>query len=187
MRFELRLGVLCTLLLLAAPASAQPLFSFTSGLGGTQPGVTDRVFVPVRHQGSGMPALFENLGVTPADVGRTFTVTRETDPDFDAFTALLRDGVPQMIAFGYFPSPAQNFTSILFTEPQVVWGNADDPRVDLRGWPIDAYTVRINSLEIINRMGASEFHINTTFFAVPEPSAAAVVCLPAALLVRRRR
>ena len=38
--------------------------------------------------------LFDGMRVTPADVGRTFTVTADTDSDFNQFVSFLTDGKP---------------------------------------------------------------------------------------------
>lgn len=181
--------VLCATLAVCPAASAQTnLFSFTAGIGGTQPGRTDTVSFPISYF-SRSPTLFEDLSFTPADVGRTVLLLPADDPDFGRFTSLLTDGINQQLLFQFFPAPAHNFSGVAFTEPQVVWNDRDDPRIDLRGRTIDAYSLRVDMLTISNGPERSEFQSRITFSAIsiPEPGAAAA-CLPSAgLLLRRRR
>jgi hypothetical protein len=69
----------------------------------------------------------------------------------------------------------------------MIWGNLVDPRVDLKGYTIEAFTLRQDSLTL----NGTQYAAVITFSAIgfPEPSAAGVAgaCGAVAGLCRRRR
>jgi hypothetical protein len=63
--------------------------------------------------------IFDHFHFTAADVGRTVTVTRDTDPQFDAFTAMLTDAVKQQMVLWFLPEPEVNETGGVYSESLV--------------------------------------------------------------------
>jgi hypothetical protein len=168
------------------------LFSFSTGQGGQQPGRTDYITIPIGsaipNQYAG-PPIFASVQWTPADVGTTVTITPASDPNFAAFTSKLTDGVSQSVSVSFYPAPAQNLSGAVFPEPFVIWGNQNDPRVDLHGYDIQSYTERLNSLSIDNLPdGTSGYNASVTFSAegvpLPEPGAFGAVVLGLAVVCR---
>ncbi len=94
------------------------------------------------------PVLFEGTIVTPSDVGRTFTATQATDPDFNNFIALLTDGEPNRIDVD-FKALNGGGAGIGASESFLFFGN-DPNRIDFSGNTINSVSLRINSLTVAN-------------------------------------
>jgi hypothetical protein len=84
--------------------------------------------------------LFEDITITPADVGQRFTVTEATDPDFNDFVALLTDGLGNMISLYLYTNLGQGGSSLGFGSG-VIGGNPD-----FLGNTISSISLQINSL-----------------------------------------
>lgn len=86
--------------------------------------------------------IFDGLKVTPADVGRTFTVNASTDNDFNQFASFLTDGKPDgMLMKTGLGSSGTSGGSL------GVSGNFGD-KPDLAGHKIDSISLRINSFTL---------------------------------------
>lgn len=191
------LFVALTTLAIAPIASAELLFSFDLGfISGTQSGRTDYITMPIASQllnGQPGPAIFAPRRWTPDDIGRTETLTPADDPNFVAFTTALTDGKPQYLAFGFFPGPSVNITAWLQKEQLVVWGDMDDPRIDLKGYVVTSYTQRLDSLTLSNPPGndSSFLMASETFSAfgsrVPEPTIGGILTPTLTVLLLRRK
>ncbi len=160
---------------IASPTSADTqLFSFTTGIGGSQPGTMTSISYPIGYDQQWPKLIFSGVNFTPADTGSMKTITPATDPNFATFTSMLTDGVSEGINFWFSPAPAQNFSGLIVPEPEVVWGNENDPRIDLHEFNITRYGITQDSLSITNSGGSSSFSASITFSAfgspVPEPS-----------------
>lgn len=147
--------------------------------------------------------LFENYTFTPADVGSTFIVTAENDPDFAAFAQMITNGVND--GFGYtvdnlpdagglgvggpeanffgpgtHPFGPGNFTSI---------GQLSGP--DFAGYDITQVVLTINTFNLSSGTGSYgvDFQATATIVAAPEPGCAGLLVFGATALglVRRRR
>jgi hypothetical protein len=108
-------------------------------------------------------------------VGRTITETDSDPNNFTPFTAALTDGAPEGLDFEAEPIGG----GYIVPEAFVIFGDEDDPRIDLHGDNIDSYTLTLDSLTITNnadRTGSTYSYL-TTFSAygtgpvvgVPEP------------------
>jgi hypothetical protein len=154
------------------------MFSFGTGQGGSQPGVTSSMTYPIAHDAE-QPStgIFANKVFTTADTGKTVAVVAG-DPGFAQMTAKLTNGIDEMLTFWFIPAPAVNISGQGWHEPFVVWHSNADPRVDLHGQTIAMYTLRQDSLTTTFDAGTgrSTFDAHITFTAydqVPEPGGAA--------------
>lgn len=139
----------------------------------------------------GLP-IFASQQWTPSDVGRTVVIS-PGDENFAPFSNSLTDGVRDSLNFGVYPGPAVNRSGVVFFEPTVVWGNDQDPRIDLHGGVVNSYTLRLDSLSITNDpvTGRSTFNATATFAAygdppVPEPVSTALLLLCVGIYRRTR-
>lgn len=87
--------------------------------------------------------LFNGLRVTPADVGRTFTVNATTDANFNNFVAFLTDGEPDGIEM-----QTGTGTLGLVGGALGISGNLFGGNPDLAGNNIDSISLRINALSL---------------------------------------
>lgn len=87
--------------------------------------------------------LFDGLSVTPADVGRTFTVNADTDTDFNQFVSFLTDGKPDAMQLKMGSGTLGSSGSSLGASGNLLGGNPD-----LAGDRIDSISMRINSFKL---------------------------------------
>jgi hypothetical protein len=115
------------------------------------------------------PVLFEGTIVTPSDVGRTFSATQATDPDFNNFVAFLTNGQPNQVNVD-FRGAGGIGTSESFLK-------GDSNSIDFLGNTINSISLRINSLTVVNttldnpeRFALNTFSTNFTVSVDGQPS-----------------
>jgi hypothetical protein len=160
------LGVL--LAICPAVSAETTLFQYTTSTVGERGGRVDTVSFPINYFNRPETTLFGQYNFPQADVGRTVTATRASDLHFDAFTAMLTNGVDDEIAFNFYPAPDVNLSGVADHEPRVVWNDLNDPRVDLHGQVVGAYTLRIDQLTIYPP-ALGGFDARVTFSAISVP------------------
>jgi hypothetical protein len=198
------LGAILWWLSCCSVAPAGVLFSRTLHVGGgtTGDGNIDYMTFPAEFSTafedptSVLPQtqIFSNVQWTVADVGNTVTISAFTDPDFNAFTAMLTDGIQEWIGFGEYSHPAFNLQFSSDNETLDIWGQ-DPPNgpKDLQGYQIDSYSITLNSLSISNDAvaGTANYTVDYTFSAngepLPEPSSLGMLLAAGLVLVRRRQ
>ena len=87
--------------------------------------------------------LFDGLKVTPADVGRTFTVNADTDPNFNQFASYLTDGNPDGMQLITGTGTLGRAGGALGASGNLFGGNPD-----LAGNRIDSISIQINSMNL---------------------------------------
>lgn len=87
--------------------------------------------------------LFDGMKVTPADVGRTFTVNAATDSDFNQFASFLTDGNSDAIQLKMGSGTLGSAGSTLGAS-----GNLFGGKPDLAGNQINSISMRINSFNL---------------------------------------
>jgi hypothetical protein len=191
------IAICCLLVFCGAivPAEAASLFSlaFDQGQGGSAAYV-DSFSYPITYGSMEPNRIFFDQIFTPSDIGKTVTITPETDPYFNDFTNLLTDGISEQFTIWAKPLPPGSVAvGQTFSEAWAVWGNSQDPRIDLHGYQITSYSITLDSLSIAHENGQSICSGSITFsaqgYAVPEPSTIAMLLAVALgrLLWRRRR
>lgn len=97
--------------------------------------------------GSSAPAhgapLFVGTSITPADVGRTFTVTQNNDPNFNDFAALLTNGKVNKVTLS-FGSGTRGSDELFLTKSGRLFGQ----NMGFFGTTIDSVSLRIDSLTL---------------------------------------
>lgn len=131
--------------------------------------------------------LFDGLNVQTADVGRTYTFDRVTDPCFDSFVAYLTDGLVGWVDYGITVGAVGGGSSV----PEGLLFTALPPGnngVDLGGFDIDYFTLSFDLLEFASPGSDphgdgiwTDYSYSATFSvygqAVPEPSSLTLVTL----------
>lgn len=138
--------------------------------------------------------LFENFELTVADVGRTFTATAQTDPDFGGFVSLLTNGNDDIMMLG----TSNPFSGAGFLESSA-WTQLPPSSngLDLRGFPVRRITLTVDSLSI-NTPGENpngdgnwtdrSFSGTLKFYTtVPEPTTFALLSLGVLGAILKRR
>jgi len=87
--------------------------------------------------------LFGGTSITSADVGRTFTVTQDTDPNFNNFAALLTDGKPDKVTLSLGSGSLDRAGLFLSKSGRLFGGDTD-----LFGNTINSVSLRLNSLTL---------------------------------------
>ncbi len=122
------------------------------------------------------PAIFEDIYISTAAVGQTFTVSAANDPDFSDFVAAITDGVDQTITVYQLRGPGLSGGGggIQALESSVQrFGSAGNP--DLAGFNISSISMRINDFTT-----GEDDRVKATFFfegaeQVPTPSSFAAL------------
>jgi len=95
------------------------------------------------------PQLFEGLVFTPADVGKTVTVTETTDPEFNAVAAVLTNGVNDPLYFQALGHPGGGGPFDERTEAFSFFGDSSGANgIDFNDYIIQCISLRINSLTL---------------------------------------
>jgi hypothetical protein len=168
--------------LFLSPAFGTTLFSYTISQGGSQPGQVTSMTFPTQYDGFShyyQNAIFLNDSFTQADIGETVSITPESDPNFNAFASEMTDGVPESIVFWFLPAPAVNISGQVESESNVIWGDQNDPRIDLQGDAIDSFSLTLDSLQVNNSEDSSSFEATITLSAtgVPEPATSSLLLI----------
>lgn len=87
--------------------------------------------------------IFSGLKVTPGDVGKTFTVNADTDPNFNQFASYLTDGKPDGMLMSTGTGSLGRAGGSIGASGNLFGGNPD-----LAGNRIDSISVRINSMNL---------------------------------------
>ncbi len=180
-------------------ARADLLFSrsFTEGAGFDISASGVYITVNYAMGFSGLFPLFDSASWGVGDVGTTRTLTQATDPDFSNFVERLTDGDLEQIVFWLGATP-RGTSGYGMLEPDFIYGNPADPRVDLHGYRIDSISLFMNSLTIDSPGGDPNgdgqwTDVNSTFTLsmngepVPEPSPIILAILGAGALSTTRR
>lgn len=88
--------------------------------------------------------IFNGLKVTPGDVGKTFTVNADTDPNFNQFASYLTDGKPDGMLMNMGTGSLGRAGGSIGASGNLFGGNPD-----LAGNKIDSISVRINSMNLV--------------------------------------
>ena len=95
------------------------------------------------------PKLFEGIIFTPADVGKTVTVTEATDPEFNAVAAVLTNGVNDPLYFQAVGHPGGGGPFDERTEAFSFFGDGSGASgIDFMGFTIHCISLGINSLTL---------------------------------------
>ena len=137
--------------------------------------------------------LFEDILVTPSDVGATFVASASTDPHFDLFVSELTNGVDDILLTWMMGtsggSGSREWESVLFSDS--ICGG-----VDLFGCVVEEVTLTVNSLTLdspgTNPYGDgiwTDFSGDYTFSfnGIPEPATLLLLGLGGLALLRKRR
>jgi hypothetical protein len=93
------------------------------------------------------PQLFEGIVFTPADVGKTVTVTETTDPEFNAVAAVLTNGVNDPLYFQALGHPAGGGPFDERSEAFSFFGDSSGANgIDFKDFTIQCISIHINSL-----------------------------------------
>ena len=174
--------------------SASVLFSYTINEGTSSATPDSHLSFPIQFYAfgpytytSGLIFSADQFGL--GDVGKTVTITQDTDPNFNSFVAGLEDGIDDLMIFwsisdlGPFGSPA--------VESAVIWGNSSDPRIDLHGYNVESISLRLDSLSQEDTTNGSFFYPAALTLSasdtVPEPASHAGIGCGAFVLMARRR
>ena len=87
--------------------------------------------------------LFVGTSITPADVGRTFTATEASDPNFNDFAALLTNGKLNKVTLAFCTGTLGN-SDLSLTKV----GDSFGQNVSLFGSTIDSISLKIDSLTL---------------------------------------
>jgi hypothetical protein len=178
----------CFVLLAAGAVHADLLFSYTQSGGEGGRSIRTNEFLPTYYYTppSIRSPLFE-LPWSANDVGSTRTETSSTSTNFNAFIALMTDGIQETILFavgGY----AGTRTGFLVSESTVVGRTPD-----LSGYRIDSISLHLNSLSF-STPGTDPNHdglwtdvsflytLTANGAQIPEPSSTSLVMLSAGIL-----
>lgn len=130
-----------------APFNNKDEFEVTVGIGptdGPSPSFTNQLFF-----------IFKGTIITPFDVGRTFTATQTTDPEFNNFAALLTNGISNFVGINY-----QEFNGLVGGG---TGGNENfffmdnSTQIDFSGNTIDSISLQINSFSITRTISENNF------------------------------
>ena len=95
------------------------------------------------------PQLFEGIVFSPADVGRTVTVTEATDPEFNAVAAALTNGVNDPLYFQVIGHPGGGGPFDVRSEAFSFFGDSSGAQgIDFKDFTIQCISLRINSLTL---------------------------------------
>ncbi|MBD2772927.1 hypothetical protein [Iningainema tapete] len=107
------------------------------------------------------PTLFEGITVTPASIGKIFTATTDTDPDFNNFVAYLTDRQPDLIELETVRTASsvtrQGANGIIFGT------NRENP--DLFSNTVDSISIQVNSFNIlgVRQLGNGDFFTDYSY------------------------
>lgn len=155
-------------------------------------GITDEAFnIPVNDRGNyrsdylkaftnRSSKLFDDIELTKNDVGKIFTATADTNPEFKNFASLLTDGKNNKLIFGkeYIGSPVAIFAARdekNFWYPSEGEGSKKDNKIDFNGYIIDQISLQLDSSDLFKVTFTIEGHPQvsaSTSQSVPEPSSA---------------
>ncbi len=113
-------------------------FKVTLAIGPATVGPGPNASAPVTNA-----PLFGGTSITPADVGRTFTVTQDNEPNFNDFAALLTDGKPDKVTLS-FGSGSLGMSGIFLSKSGRLFGG----NPDLVANTINSVSLQINSLTL---------------------------------------
>ena len=143
--------------------------------------------------------LFDGIAMTPGDVGRTFELTAQDDPDFAAAVILLTNGINDKFgweAILHNPDGTPRNGSIWNSNESKRFGSIPGGNgIDLGGFIITKITQRLDALSLTYDPGESypwRMYAETTLFfegrPIPEPATIALLSLGsvAPLLLRRK-
>lgn len=125
------------------------------------------------------PALFDQFTLTSSDVGRTFVVTAQNDPDYDEFVQKLTNGQSDMMCLTDGHSGFFQTESVLFS-PLPPGSNG----IDLQGFAIGDITLTVDSWTASTT--SPNFQGTVAIYAAPEPSGLSLLVL-GGLVLRRYR
>jgi hypothetical protein len=196
-----------TVALVPTIASADVLFQKDltfSQARGTSPGVTleDRVGYSVSFSGSDIESmqpvyLFDELILSAADIGKTFTASAANDPNFASSAAVLTNGTDEQyftrVRYFRVGSPSSP-TNTSWAQESALLGRTE-AAPDLAGHEIDGINLTLNSFSVTDTILLGEqpgrrYDLGVTLtiegIAVPEPGMLVVVPV-VGMLMRRRR
>ena len=116
--------------------------------------------------------------VTPSDVGKTFTQSAVTSPDFDFFSSMLTSGTDDIL---YVQLRFPNGSSAGTGAPESYWLNKfiQTETVDFYGWQVTEINLTVNSLTI-DTPGSNPngdgiwtdcvYDVTFSIYGIPEPS-----------------
>ncbi|HEX8311966.1 MAG TPA: hypothetical protein VF614_11650 [Chthoniobacteraceae bacterium] len=205
-RWFLAAAVWCALHL---PVAALDLAQFdviaqSSGIGsatGVRITITDQLIGP-----GSMPRyrLFEDLLLTPEDVGKSFTANALTDTDFEVFRVLVTDGIDDGFGYVVEETPRGGGSGHSWTEANLfkagskIFGLGTFSSVgplsgpDYAGYQITEVVLQVTNFTIQSSGGSSSIRFDgvATIIAAPVPELTATTMLGTALVcfsARRRR
>ncbi len=133
--------------------------------------------------------------VTPSQVSRTFSWSRESTPQFETFTDAMMDGQDELIRFTLNGRSTGNSESVWLT----LWNSMSMNGIDLQGFDISRIDMRVDSLVLTtpgrdwNGNGIwTDISLDAEFLIyaqVPEPTTFTLLGFGslALVMVRRRR
>jgi len=135
--------------------------------------------------------------VGESDVGRTLTLTPGTTPGFEEVAARLTDGTGQTVVVLY-DMGTPGVAAPTWSEPEFIWGDSRDPRIDLKGFVIDSISMRVDRLSITSpgldpnhdglwTSASAHYTFSAEGRSLPEPAAGLTALVGFAPLGLRRR
>jgi len=182
-QISLALGLVAFgLLQSASQVSAQPLAVAHVNFSGTGSGINAIVnsLSPQFGYGAGgffplTSILFDQVTLTSSDVGKTFVITAQNDPDFNGFVQKLTNGQSDLMCFTNAGIHRLVTFESNFFDPLPPGSNG----VDLQGFAIGSITLTVDSL-IFDSPGSNPhgngiwtditFNGTIAVYTVPEPS-----------------
>ena len=176
--------------------SAQPLTVAHVNFSGTGSGINAIVdsLSPQFGYGAGgffplTSVLFDQITLTSSDIGRTFVITGQNDPDFNGFVQKLTNGQSDLMCFTNTGIHRLVTFESNFFDPLPPGNNG----VDLQGFVIGSITLTVDNL-IFDSPGSNplgngiwtDITFNGTIgvYAVPEPTVFALLGVAGAIFLR---
>src|SRR5687767_2443121 len=197
-RKPLALALLAALVVAGAPAAARAAelftYSFDVDSGAAGRGIDLGIALSVMTGVESPDWATVSFGrFADGDEGRTVTLTDSTASDFDRVVERLTDGTRHVMLFEWMTRDGGGGGGS--SEPAAIWGDADDPRVDLAGFVIDSLALRADRLTFTEETRPSgpwtavsgTFTLSAEGRPVPEPAGAMVALPVLAVLLRRSR
>jgi hypothetical protein len=125
-----------------------------------------------------------------SDVGSTRVITAANSAAFGNVVGLLTNGLPDVLTVGEGVGPTGGGYRSSY-EAYALYGDLNDPRIDLHGFQIDSFNLTLNRLSFANDGHNTTFSYHYTVSIqgepVPEPGTLAALFFSGFCVIRRRQ